>query len=251
MKPYERQLLLLKLADLVEQEHRGAGAARHARHGRADQPHAQQPPARARHAALLRRHGDLDARRDDRQLAAGRYLLLHAEGAGRRRRRDHSVERPAHRVDLEDRPGARHRLHRRAEAGRGGAAHARCGWASSASKRACRRAWSMSCPATARPRAPRSPRIPTSTRSPSPARTSPARRSSRPRPATSSACRSSSAASRPTSSSPTPTSRPRCRAPAWRCSPIRARSAAPARGSSSSARSMTSSPRRWRPTAAA
>ena len=75
---------------------RGARVARHPRHGRAD--HAaprQQPPARARHAALLRRHGDRDARRDDRELAARRDLLLHAEGAGRRRRRDHPVERPA------------------------------------------------------------------------------------------------------------------------------------------------------------
>ena len=54
----------------------------------------------------------------------GEYLLLHAEGAGRRRRRDHPVERPARRLDLEDRPGARDRLHGRAEAGRGGAADA-------------------------------------------------------------------------------------------------------------------------------
>ena len=52
-----RQMLLLKFADLVE-EHGGAGAARHARHGRTDQPYAQQPPARTGHAALLRRHGD-------------------------------------------------------------------------------------------------------------------------------------------------------------------------------------------------
>ena len=38
-KPYERQQLLLKLADLVEKTFRRTGAARHARHGRADQPH--------------------------------------------------------------------------------------------------------------------------------------------------------------------------------------------------------------------
>ena len=69
------------------EEFRGAVAARHARHGRADQPHPRQQAARARHAALLRRPGDRDPWRDHRELAARRNLLLHAEGAGRRRRR--------------------------------------------------------------------------------------------------------------------------------------------------------------------
>jgi aldehyde dehydrogenase (NAD+) len=46
----------------------------------------------------------------------------------------------------------------------------------------------------------------------------------------------------PTSSLPTPTSRRRCPAPPWRCSPIPARSAARARGCSSSKKSMTNSP---------
>lgn len=50
------------------------------------------------------------------------------------------------------------------------------------------------------------------------------------------------AANRPTSSSPTPISKPRFPAPAWRCLLTRARSAPPARGSSSRKRSMTSSP---------
>ena len=72
------------------EEFRGAFAARHARHGRADQPHPRQQAARARHAALLRGAGDRAAWRDHRELAARRDLLLHAEGAGRRGRRDHS-----------------------------------------------------------------------------------------------------------------------------------------------------------------
>ena len=90
----------------------------------------------------------------------GEYRLLHAEGAGRRGRRDHPVERPADRVDLEDRPGAGDRLHRGAEAGRGSAADAAAAGASCAWKPACRRAWSTSCRATARPRARRWPAHP-------------------------------------------------------------------------------------------
>ena len=69
---------------------RGAFAARYARHGRADQPHPRQQTARARHAPVLCRAGDGAAWRDHREFAARRYLLLHAEGAGRRGRRDHS-----------------------------------------------------------------------------------------------------------------------------------------------------------------
>ena len=166
----------------------------------------------------------------------GDYLLLHAEGAGRRRRRDHPLERPARRHDLEDRAGAGHRLHGRAEAGRGGAADAAAAGRAAASRPACRRAWSTSCRAIGETAGAALAAHPTSTRSPSPARTSPASRSSAPRPATSSACRSSSAASRRTSSSPTPISMRRCRARRWRCSPTRARSAAPARGCSSSSK---------------
>ena len=86
--------------------------------------------------------------------------------------------------DLEDRPGARDRLHRGAEAGRGGAADLAAARRALRWRPAFRPASSTSCRATARPRARRWPRIRTSTRSPSPARTSPASRSSRPRPAT-------------------------------------------------------------------
>ena len=88
------------------EEFRRIVAARHARHGRAAQPHPRLSPARRRHAALLRRPDHRDPRRDHRELAARRNLLLHAEGADRRRRRHHSLERPADRDDLEDRSGA-------------------------------------------------------------------------------------------------------------------------------------------------
>ncbi len=58
--------------------------------------------------------GDRDPLRDDRELAAGRLCQLHLEGADRRGRRDHLVERAAHRHDLGDQSGARDRLHLRA-----------------------------------------------------------------------------------------------------------------------------------------
>jgi Aldehyde dehydrogenase family len=57
-------------------------------------------------------------------LAARRIRVVHAERTGRRGRCDHPVERPAVGLDLEDRASARDRLHRRLEAGRGGAADA-------------------------------------------------------------------------------------------------------------------------------
>ena len=52
-----------------------------------------------------------------------RVLRLHAARAGRRGGRDHPVELPAADGGVEDRPGAGHRLHHRAEARRGHAAH--------------------------------------------------------------------------------------------------------------------------------
>ena len=105
--PYERQRLLLKFGDLVEQHFDELSTLDTARHGRAAPPDARPAPARARHDALLRRPGDRDPRRDDSELAARRDLFLHAEGADRRRRRDHPVERAARGDGLEDRSGAR------------------------------------------------------------------------------------------------------------------------------------------------
>ncbi len=171
IKPFERQQILLKLADLVEANFDELSTLDTLDMGAPLQPHAGQSPARPRHAALVRRHGDLDPWRDHRELAARRDLLLHAEGADRRRRRDHPVERPARRLGLEDRPGARHRLHRRAEAGRGSAADlAPPRRAGDGSRRAARRRQHRAGLWRDGGRRAR-PRIPMSTRSPSPART--------------------------------------------------------------------------------
>ena len=232
-----------KLADLVEQAFRRAGRARHARHGRADQPHQRQP--RCASLGMLRYYaGQATAIHGEtiENSLPGEYRLLHAEGAGRRRRRHHPVERPADRHDLEDRPGARHRLHGGAQAGRGGAADAAAPRRAVPGGRRARRASSTSCRATARPPARRSPRIrdvdkvaftgshrdrpedrPGLGRQPE-ARLARARRQ---------VARHRLRRRRPR--------RAPCRARRWPCSPTPARSAAPARGCSSSARSTTSS----------
>jgi len=84
--------LLLKLADLVEKNFEELSQLDTLDMARRSAAPAQQA-ARARHAALLRGPGDRAAWRDHRKLAARRDLLLHAEGAGWRRRRDHSLER--------------------------------------------------------------------------------------------------------------------------------------------------------------
>src|SRR5580704_17687496 len=115
-KSYERQALLLKLADLVEKHF---DHPRHARYGRPAYPHASHPSA----GALVCRHGGVDPRRDHREFAAGRIFLLHPERADRSRWCDHPVERTAWRDGLEGRAGAGYRLHRRVEAGRGSAAN--------------------------------------------------------------------------------------------------------------------------------
>ena len=95
-KPYERQALLLKLADLVEQHFdelalldtldMGAPISR--------------DWARAALLGMLRYYAgmatSLHGETIDNSLP-GRDLLLHAQGAGRRRRRDHPVERAAQR----------------------------------------------------------------------------------------------------------------------------------------------------------
>ena len=115
------------------------------------------------------------------------------------------VELPADDDDLEDRPGAGRRQHRRAQAvATPRRRPRRC--SPSCARSSCRRACSTSCAATATPVARWS-----STRrrrwSRSPARCARAWRSPARRPPTSSGCTSSSAARRRSSSSTTPTSR--------------------------------------------
>ena len=127
--------------------------------------------------------------------------------ADRRRRPDHALELAAEPDRLQGGAGARRRLHHGAEAERDRADqrhrlrrdHARGRRAARASS-----TWSTATgPRSARP----SPPIPASTWCPSPARRAPASSSPRPPPTRSSASRRSWAASRPTSSWPTPISR--------------------------------------------
>jgi len=97
VKPFERQAILLPPRRTGGEEFRRIECARHARHGtRADaQPAPQQRVLGMLAGTLLRRQGDIDRRRDDRELAAGDIFFLYAQRADRRRRRDHPVERRA------------------------------------------------------------------------------------------------------------------------------------------------------------
>ena len=118
----------------------------------------------------------------------------------------------------------------------------RFAWPNSAWRPVFHRVSSMWFPAMVRPPVRLSPPIWMWTRWRLPVRISPDRRSSRLRPATSSACNSNSAASRPTWCSPTPISMPPCPARRWRCSTTPDRFAVQERGCLSSARSTRNSP---------
>ncbi len=89
-KPYERQVLLLRIAELFEKHWEEISLLGHHRHGHAHRANPRQQEPRYRHAALLRGHGDLAAWSHDRQFPGRRNFLLHAQRAGRRRRRDYS-----------------------------------------------------------------------------------------------------------------------------------------------------------------
>ena len=134
-------------------------------------------------------------------------------------------------------PGARGRLHRRAQAGRADAAVGAARWRELAQEAGFPPGVVNIVTGLGDDRGRRAGRASrTSTRSPSPARPRRAARSSRRRPATLKRSRWSSAASRPTSSSPTPTStRPSHGAVIGGSSSTRASAAAPAPGCSSSA----------------
>ena len=151
-----------------------------------------------------------DARADRRARVGGadRQLAGRARG-GRRRRRDHPVELPAAPALGEGGGCAGRRLHGGRQAQRGHAAQRVRARRDPRAGRRARRACSTSSPAPGRTSASRSSCTPRSTWSRSPARPrSGGASASSPRPP-SSACRSSWAASRPTSSSTTPTCRPR------------------------------------------
>ena len=127
---------------------------RRGRHGRAGLP-------------LLRRRGRQALRRDD---PGRRRRRPDVPRAARRRRPDRALELPAQHRELEARPGARVRQHRRAQAGRADAALGAAARASSRSRPASPRASSTSSSARARSSASGSSSTRTSRRSASPAR---------------------------------------------------------------------------------
>ena len=150
MDAADRGRLLFKLADLVEQQRRGAGRARVAqlrqddhrlagRHRRASStPCATTPagPTRSRAARVPVR---------------GNFLSLHPAAAGRRRRPDHPLELPAADAGLEVGPGPGLRQHRRHEAGRADPADGPADRRAGASRPASPPASSTSSTASARP----------------------------------------------------------------------------------------------------
>ena len=131
------------------------------------------PAGRDRLPGILRRLG----RQDHRRSGAGppQCLDLCAARSGRCGRGHRAVEFRADERGVEDRTGARLRLHGRAQARGTDAACRRCGSAPRRSKPACRRASSISCRATAPRQALRWSRIRASTRFPSRARRRPGR----------------------------------------------------------------------------
>ena len=110
MKAAERADVLRRIAELDPRARRGVHRARGPRHRHADLADAR--PCRARRAELrLLRGRDRGAARP--RLPGGRRVpQLHGTQAGRRRRADHALERPADALDLADRAGARRRATR-------------------------------------------------------------------------------------------------------------------------------------------
>ena len=127
MTPSERGRLLWKLADLIEQHVEEFAQLESLDNGKPlAVARGRRRAAGRRPVPLHGRLGDQDRGRHDPDLGALRARRelprLHAARAGRRRRPDHPVELPAADGGVEARPGARHRLHRRAQARRADAA---------------------------------------------------------------------------------------------------------------------------------
>ncbi len=118
--PFERQALLLRIADRFEAEWENLCLSDTLRHGHAHFPYAGEQPARDRNAALLCRPGGRPAWRDDSKLLPRRDSVADRQGTDWRGRCHHSLECTDCRFRLEDCTRDRNRLHRGPEAiGRG------------------------------------------------------------------------------------------------------------------------------------
>ena len=248
MPPNQREALMWKLSNLVDSQRRGAHRDREHRQ-RQDQVHGVDRRC-ARGAQLLPLHGGLghqDHRRHhadlDRRTAgfgARFHTYVAREPAG-------VVAQivpwnfPLGHGGVEARPGARRRLHLRAEARRADTDVVAAPCAAHPGSR-------LSARRRQHPHRHRRDHgrgagrhIPASTRSRSPVPPRSARSSTRPRPTRSSACRSSSAASHRSSCCPTPIRQRSSAARPTPCSSMPARCVAPARACTCTARSST----RW------
>ena len=95
-KPFERQAVLLKLADLVEQHFDELAALDTLDMGA---PISRTRANRRRAVGMLRYYAGMATSMHGETIEnslPGEIFSYHAEGAGRRGRRDHPVERPAH-----------------------------------------------------------------------------------------------------------------------------------------------------------
>ncbi len=116
MKPRERARVLNRIADAVEAQEARLAELETLRHRPADHPGQGPGAARGGELPLLRGPDRGPVRR--RHEGPRRPDQLRQPQADRRRRPHHPVEHPVHARVLEARPGAGHRQHRGAQAGR-------------------------------------------------------------------------------------------------------------------------------------
>ena len=118
-----RATALLAIADAIEEHGEELAREEAINAGKPLRGDAQRRDRRdGRQPALLRRRRALHGGPGRRRVHGGPHLV-HPPRAGRRGRPDRALELPAADGGLEDRPGARDRLHDRAQAGRDDAGH--------------------------------------------------------------------------------------------------------------------------------
>ena len=122
--PAERSRVMTRLAELIEENADELAQIESLDNGKPVTLRARSSTsARGRAPALLRGLADEDRGRRRSPSRRPDILCLHAQGAGRRLRPDHPVELPAADGAWKIAPGARRRLHDRAQARRADAAH--------------------------------------------------------------------------------------------------------------------------------